>query len=134
MSASTDENSKPADLSGTPFHKEDPSRVDLGVKVLEGIKIHGYRFTSKELDGGAVMGSIRGGTQSPVPDSGVTTFEIWYSPELKRILIQNVRQGNGDESDLRYEKITLSNPSPGKFLIPDGFQTVTTVAQLMSAE
>ncbi len=44
------------------------------------------------------------------------------------------RRGSSPRQVYTIKKNALNNPSPSKFLIPDGFQIVTTVAQLMSAE
>jgi hypothetical protein len=121
--------------SDKPFTSENPDRSDLGEKTIEGVKVHGYLWTTKDTDTGAV--GVAGGTPAATADK-VSRFnpsanpvinEWWWSPELRLFPLITEVDANGNKWIQKYEKIELKAPGPGTFSIPAGFHVTTVNAQ-----
>jgi hypothetical protein len=111
-----------------PFASDDPKREDLGEKMIDGLKAHGYGWTERATSGAGRAGAASAKKASRFSAEALPViYQRWWSPQLRIYLLQITRDANGNEQMIRHEKIQLKEPEPGTFSIPDGFQ-VTTAA------
>jgi hypothetical protein len=91
--------------------------VDLGNKTMEGVTVHGTRFTQK------VPSATQGGEEVTITD------EYWYSAELRlnmQVTHDDPRSGN---ATMTVTQLTRSEPDASIFAVPDGYQQMNrTVA------
>jgi hypothetical protein len=86
---------------------------DLGQQEIEGINTHGYRMT-RTVPVGA------DGNDRPI----MITEEQWVSPELHRIVLEDVHDPLRGETILRLTNIVREEPSPDLFQVPADY-TIT---------
>jgi len=117
-----------------PFATDDPNRSDMGGKMLNDFQVHGYTWTTNDPSlsaDGVASGVARAGAASTStfsPTAYPVTYEWWWSPVLRLFLLTTARDGNGNQQIVRYDQITVKEPTAEDFAIPAGFQVRTTQA------
>lgn len=103
---------------GIPVAPADPTRPvttseSLGAQTIDGVPVEGRRITITYPAGSQ-------GNDRPI----VVTSETWNSPELRlMILSKNVDPRSG-ENIMRMDNLSRSEPDPGLFQVPPGYQIV----------
>jgi len=112
--------------SDKPFTYEDNSRGDVGEKIMDGVRVHGYVWVTKAPDG-AAPATVDVTTRFN-PAAYPITNEWWWSPELHVFPLITQVDANGNKWIQKYEKFDLHAPAPGTFAIPQGFHVTTVEA------
>jgi hypothetical protein len=86
-------------------------KVDLGDEILEGIPVHGVRWTAR-----------RGVNEDGHTVYRVRIHEVWTSKEMQLIMLVIDGDPNGEEKIWGLEKISLA-PDASLFRPPDGYGT-----------
>ena len=79
----------------------------------DGVETHGYRETVSINSG--VMGNDK-----PM----ITTREFWYSPELAVNLVSIVDAPHSGKQVFLAKDLTISEPEPSLFVVPDEYKIV----------
>jgi hypothetical protein len=112
--------------SEKPFTSEDNSRGDVGEKIIDGIRVHGYVWVAKAPDGAPARVDA---TTRFNPAAYPITNEWWWSPELHVFPLITEVDANGNKWIQKYEKFDLRAPALGDFAVPQGFRVTTVNAQ-----
>ncbi len=81
----------------------------LGTKDIAGLQAVGVRTVRSSAP--------NGGSDKPF----VSTVDTWTSPDLKIIVLTEVRTSNGDHHVTRLENIVRTEPSAALFQVPSGY-------------
>jgi TonB family protein len=81
----------------------------LGTKVVDGLTLTGQRFTTTSV---ASTGD---------KEAGTSTYESWYSLDLKNTVSLLRKLPHGEVQDLHLVITSRTEPEPSTFVIPDGF-------------
>jgi hypothetical protein len=85
----------------------------LGTAVIDGITVEGRLTTTTHP-----VGSM--GNDRPI----VTTSEVWFSPELRLMVLAKNNDPRSGEHVTRWENLRRDEPDPGLFQIPPGYDVV----------
>jgi hypothetical protein len=101
-----------------PGEPQQPSRVDLGTKDIDGLKAIGYRTT-------VTIPAGRVGNDKPID----IVDERWESPDLKLLLRSRHHDPRSGDIDYTVTKLTRGEPPRELFVIPAGY-TIRTLPVL----
>jgi TonB family protein len=92
-------------------------REDLGSKVIDGLTATGTRNTTQPP-----VSNFPNGAQTPsTNEAGPSTFEAWYSDDLKANLSELRKNPRGEVQDIHLTITSRTEPDPKIFTVPTGF-------------
>jgi hypothetical protein len=86
------------------------TKTDLGTQNIEGVSARGTR-TTRTIPAGSI------GNELPI----VITTEIWYSPDLKVLVMSKTSDPRMGETSYKLTNIQRSEPAAGLFQVPDDY-------------
>ncbi len=105
--------SNPATADGRPagaVNGTDTKTESLGTKEIAGLQAVGVRTIRTTPPNG------------PADKPFVSTIDTWSSPELKVIVMTEVRTSNGDHHITRLENVVRTEPSAALFRVPSDYK------------
>jgi hypothetical protein len=97
-------------VSATAAPATNTKTESLGTKEISGVQVVGVRTIYTNPPNG------------PEDKPFVSTVETWTSPELKVIVMSDVRTSNGDHHVTRLENIVRTEPSAALFKVPSDYK------------
>lgn len=88
---------------------------NLGKKIIEGFETQGNRFTT-------TIAPQTIGNEKEI----VTTSENWYSPELRLILLLEMKDPRNGDFTTKITNIKKEIPDKSLFVVPDGYKILVT--------
>jgi hypothetical protein len=103
---------------GIPVTPANPTRPvttseNLGAQTIDGVPVEGRKITTTYPAGSQ-------GNDRPI----VVTSETWNSPELRLMILSKTVDPRSGENIMRMDNLSRSEPDPGLFQVPPGYQIV----------